>query len=61
MLQFFVSVGALTCLQVSTPAKSMHQHETPTYLWQYISADLFKMAGNEYLLVADQYSRSSFI
>ena len=42
--------------QASISAESMHQHETPTYLLQYISADLFKMAGNEYLLVADQYS-----
>ena len=27
----------------------MHQHEIPTYPWQYVCADLFKMAGNEYL------------
>ena len=39
----------------------MHQHKTPTNPWQYISADLFKMAENEFLLVADQYSWSPFI
>lgn len=42
--------------QASIPAESIHQHEIPTYPWQYVSTDLFSMAGREYLLVADQYS-----
>ena len=47
--------------QTIIPAETMHQHEIPTYLWQNVNADLYKMAGNEYLLVADQYSQSPFI
>ena len=47
--------------QTSIPAENMHQPEIPNYLWQYVSVDLFKIAGNEYLLAADQYNRSPFI
>ena len=45
--------------QTSIPAETMHQHEIPTYPWQYVSVDLFKIAGNG--LAANQYSRSPFI
>ena len=47
--------------QSSTPAEFIYQYESPTYPWQYVSTDLFTMAGNEYLLIADQYNRSPFI
>ena len=46
--------------QVSTPIESMHQHKTHTYTWQYVSADLFTITENEYLLRADQYSPNPF-
>lgn len=47
--------------QASIPPESILQHETPTYPWQYVSTDLFTLAGKEYLLVADQYSRNPFV
>ena len=43
----------------SIPAETIHQHEIPTYPWQYFSADLFKMVGNDNLLVADQIHTST--
>ena len=37
--------------------ETLHPHEVPTGPWEVIGADLFQLQGNEYLLIADYYSK----
>ncbi|XP_014665118.1 PREDICTED: uncharacterized protein K02A2.6-like [Priapulus caudatus] len=37
------------------------QHGLPTRPWQFLGTDLFYLAGDEYLIISDYYSKFSFV
>ncbi len=48
-----------TCLQHSKQQakEPLHPHNVPSYAWQKLGSDLLDYKGNQYLLVADYYSK----
>ena len=51
------------CLQGarSQSAEPMKAHDMPSQPWETLSTDLFELDGNQYVLVADHYSRMPFV
>lgn len=47
--------------QRSQPKEPLLAHELPTRPWQILGTDLFYLDGNEYLIIADYYSKFPFI
>jgi len=47
--------------QPSQQKESLIQTEVPPRAWHTVASDLFYLAGDEYLLVADYYSKYSFV
>ena len=45
----------------SNPPEPLMPHEIPTRSWQVVGTDLFFLDGDEYLLIADYYSKFQFV
>ncbi|XP_011670764.1 uncharacterized protein K02A2.6-like [Strongylocentrotus purpuratus] len=45
----------------SQPHETLLQHEIPTRSWQVLGTDLFHFEGNNYLIIADYFSKFPFI
>jgi hypothetical protein len=47
--------------QKSNPPEPLMPHEIPTRAWQIIGTDLFYLNGDEYLIIADYYSKFQMV
>ncbi len=47
--------------QKSNPSETLLPHDVPTRPWQVLGTDLFTIDAEDYLLIADYYSKSPFV
>ena len=48
-------------LQLSLQTETQLQYETSSYSCQYVNTDLYTREDNDYLHIADQFSKSLFV
>ena len=61
-----LSVPMKTCSvcqtnQSSQQAETLLPHDIPDGLWQVLATDIFHLDGNDYVIVADYYSKMPFV